>query len=225
MSRVLISPEEIAIGSQLLLWAETYLMRDEEKIQRPYRPRTVCPFVEASVRRNAFFMTFHSEIGGDQVEPIVDLLSSYIKPFARRPGKKAEKTHQALLVVFPRLDPSSYHLLDKAHELTKDRMVESGLMIGQFHPECRTPAVHNSAWRGVSVAPYPLMAIRHMVVHDILFLRERKDWFLQYQARYGNKYERPSALTACNAHLLPVYNEAKMKFLELDTSWQKEPTK
>jgi hypothetical protein len=214
MSRTLISPEELEIGAQLLKWANTYLMGEEERIKRPYRPRTVCPFVEYYLRNNSLFMTFHSEITGEEVEPIVKLLLDYINPFiVGRDNKGVDYGNKALLVVFPRLISTNYHSLDVVQEVSKDKMVENGLMIGQFHPECRTSAIHNSAWRGVSVAPYPLIAMRHMVVHDILFLRDRRNWFLHYHSRYGAKYERPEILGALSAHLVPVYNEAKNKFL------------
>jgi hypothetical protein len=223
MSPTLISPEEIEIGAQLLKWADTYLMSEEEKIRRPYRPQTVCPFVEASVRNNALFMAFHSEIAGDEVEPIVRLLADYIKPFVIvRNDKGVDHSNKALLVVFPRLISKNYRSLDVVHELSKDKMVENGLMIGQFHPDCRTSAIHNSAWRGVSVAPYPLIAMRHMVVHDILFLRHRRNWFLHYHSRYGAKYECPNVLGALSAHLVPVYNEAKNKFLGLESTMTPE---
>jgi hypothetical protein len=56
-------------------------MGEEARIKRPYRPRTACPFVEASVRNNALFMGVHSEITGEEVEPIVKVLLDYIKPF------------------------------------------------------------------------------------------------------------------------------------------------
>jgi hypothetical protein len=90
------------------------------------------------------------------------------------------------------------------------------LMIGQFHPQCGTPAIHNASWRGVSVAPYPLIAVRHMVVHDILFLRSQKNWFLHYSRRFGARYERANDLGAHNCHLSQAYNEARNKFIGAD---------
>jgi hypothetical protein len=212
LSRAFISREEIAIGCKLLAWAENYLMGNEEKIMRPYGPRTVCPFAEASVRKNALYMVFHSELTGEDIEPILSLLVDYINPFIVQDSTK-EKSHKALLAVFPRIGPEHYGSLDRVHELIKDRMVANGLMCGQFHPQCRTPAIHNPAWRDVSVPPYPLIAIRHMVVHDILFLHDKKQWFLHYHLRYGAKYDRPGALGGRNAHLVPIYNKAKCKFL------------
>ena len=215
MPRSPISPEEIAVGAQLLTWAQTYLMAEGERIKRPYGPQTVCPFVETSLRNNALSMVFHSDITGEEVDPIAALVNSYINPFTNeRDPAPAANSPKALLIIFPRLAAAYYHSLDLVQERLKDTMVENGLMIGQFHPQCKTPAIHNFSWRGVSVAPYPLIAMRHMVVHDILFLRSRRNWFAHYHRRFGGRYERPNGLGARNAHLVPIYNEARDNFLE-----------
>jgi heptaprenyl diphosphate synthase len=214
MSRTLISSLEVEVGAQLLTWARTYLMAEEEKIGRPYRPQTVCPFVEAVLRKNALHMVFHSEITRDEVEPIVEVVTSYIDHFIKDRGDAhASNPNKALLIIFPRLPAANYYILDLVQEQMKDRMVDRGLMIGQFHPECQTPAIHNFSWRGVSVAPYPLIAMRHMVIHDILFLRHRRNWFLEYHSRYGAKYEQSNCLGAHYAYLTPIYNDAKNRFL------------
>ena len=215
MSRALISPDEIEIGAQLLMWVKTHLMAKEEKVKRPFQQQTVCPFVEASLRKNSLYMVFHSEVIDGEVQHLANLVTSYIDPFITDCGEiKAANSTKALLIVFSRLDPKHHHALDVVQALTKGRMIERGLMIGQFHPHCRTPAIHNAEWRSVSVAPYPLIAIRHMVVHDILFLHDRRNWFLHYHSRYAAKYERPDSLGMNKAYLLPIYNEAKRKFLD-----------
>jgi heptaprenyl diphosphate synthase len=94
-------------------------------------------------------------------------------------------------------------------------MVENGIMIGQFHPKCHTAAVHDPAWRSVSVAPVPLIAMRKMVIHDILFLREKR-WFLEYSKRYGASLERRRQWNATYAFLWSTYTTAKDKFLDQD---------
>jgi hypothetical protein len=119
LSRAFISREEIDIGCKLLGWAENYLMGNEEKIMRPYGPRTVCPFAEASVRKNALYMVFHSELAGEDIEPILSLLVDYINPFIVQDSTK-EKSHKALLAVFPRIGPEHYGSLDRVHELIKE---------------------------------------------------------------------------------------------------------
>lgn len=94
-------------------------------------------------------------------------------------------------------------------------MVERGIMIGQFHPQCRTAAVHNPTWRSVSIAPHPLIAMRKMVMHDILFLREKR-WFLEYEKRFGASLERCRNRNAAYAFLWSTYVEARTSFKDQD---------
>jgi heptaprenyl diphosphate synthase len=215
MSSALISSKELEIGAALLAWTKTYLMGEQTKINRPCGSQAVCPFVEASLRTNALYMAFHSEIMGREIEPIIELVRSYSSAFIGPCGdpEGARNPYKALLIVFPRLLATNYTRLDVVQERAKDQMVEKGLMIGQFHPQCRTPAVHNLAWRGVSVAPYPFIAMRNMVVHDILFLNSRRNWFWAYYKRYGAKLEKPNAATTHSSYLVETYKDAKAKFV------------
>jgi hypothetical protein len=213
-SNAFLSPEHVRIAQELTDWAREFLMAENEKIKRPYGGQTVCPFVEASVEKNAFYMVFHNEINGEDAEPIVDLLLEYISPFQiHAPYRDVEQVNKALLIVFPRIPERHYWVLDAVHQLTKDRMVESGLMINQSHSKCKTAAIHNPDWNGVSVSPYPMMAMRMMAVHDILFLGSKEQWFLHYHSRFGHHFDRPQLLGKHNQHLAPLYAAAKSKFL------------
>jgi hypothetical protein len=214
-NKAFISPEQIVIGQSLLKWAREFLMAEDARVKRPYGGDTVCPFVKASIDSNAFYMVFHNEINGEDPEAIVDLLLEYISPFQiHGPYRENEQVNKALLIVFPRIPAEHYWVLDSVHQLTKDKMVEAGLMINQSHPKCRTPAIHNPEWTSVSVAPYPLMAMRMMAVHDILFLGSKKQWFLRYHSRFGNRFDRPELL-GVNRHLAPLYAKAKAKYLSI----------
>jgi hypothetical protein len=60
-------------------------------------------------------------------------------------------------------------------------------MVGQFHPTCTEPAARNTTFM-VNRAPVPLVAIRRMALHDVLFLHQWEDWFLEYSNRFGHRY-------------------------------------
>ena len=214
MSHALITPEAIKVGAELLTWAERHLMRPHPRLHRPYTPPLVCPFIEASIKQNTLLFAFHNEVTGDAVLPIITILETHAA-FLSTAGSECERAQnfqEALLIIFPGLSSERYTVLDNVHELSKDSMVERGLMIGQFHPSCRTGAIHNPAWQQVSIAPYPLIAMRRMVMHDILFLCEKEHWFIQYDKRYGAKLRSSKAPAASTAYLLAAYNAAKVKF-------------
>jgi len=209
-----LSPEHFDIGQKLLGWAKDFLMADDPRIKRPYGTNVVCPFVEASVKANAFYMVFHNEINGEDPEAIVDLLLQYISPFQiHAPYRDSEQVNKALLIVFPRIPEKYFWVLDAVHQLAKDKMVEAGLMINQSHPKCKTAAIYNPDFTTVSVSPYPLMAMRMMAVHDILFLGAKEQWFLHFHSRFGARFAKPGVVGPLNKHLEPLYKAAREKYL------------
>jgi heptaprenyl diphosphate synthase len=103
------------------------------------------------------------------------------------------------------MGPAGWDCLDAVYAYLKDFAVESGLMIGQFHPRCDERAVRNPDF-AVSVAPVAMLAIRHMAPHDILFLHHSGQWFKEYDLRFGSHFERGRIRDPL---LLSLYREAR----------------
>ena len=153
-------------------------MKEHEEIRRPYPPQTVCPFVRASMKANCLYMVFHNEFDGQDALAIADQILEYVKPFKQAPPiSPYEQTLKALLIVFPNIEDRLMTVLDDCHRMIKPKMVELGLMVGQFHPKCYERPIHNPQWNAVSRSPVPLMALRHMVIHDIMFLGDNEATF------------------------------------------------
>jgi hypothetical protein len=209
----LLAPQDIELGRTVLHWAENYLMKDHAEIKRPYGSQVVCPFVEPSVKANSFYMAFHKEINGQDVRSMADVILSYIEPFKNAPPYDANQQRQkALLIVFPSVEKSSLRCLDVCHEIIKPKMVEVGLMVGQFHPRCQEAAVHNPDWREVSKSPVPLIAMRNMAVHDVMFLANDKEWFKTYNVRFGDYFRDRANIPEHDRHLIKYYETARSKF-------------
>ncbi len=209
----LMSPEDAKSARRLLVWAKKYLMREHESINRPYPPQTVCPFVEASVRANSLYMVFHHDFDGRCPAAIANQVLEYIGPFKQAPPLAPnQQTLKALLIVFPKIEEEFLDALDVCHEMIKSKIVASGLMVGQFHSKCEERGIHNPAWNAISRSPLPLVAMRHMVIHDIMFLESDEGWFRAYDANFGARFAEPGkCLTAYQKHLLACYERAKAK--------------
>jgi len=67
-----------------------------------------------------------------------------------------------------------------------------------------------------SGGPYPLMAIRNMEVHDIVFLADGKhlDWFAEYNARYGEGFKDPEKFDDKSKALFSYYQRAREAYLK-----------
>lgn len=188
-------------------------MTENEQIKRPIGGQTVCPFVKGSVENNSFYMEFHDEVTGQSEEQIEKTMIDSISTFTRLgPFADNEKLHKALLVIFPNLPEKQTKVLDIAHSSIKSEFVRNGLMVGQFHKNCDERGIYNPGFK-VSVSPFPLIAIRHMAIHDIIFVKENSEWFHHYNLRFGHRFNEPKGIEDYNQHLIKYYDEAKRRFI------------
>ena len=208
-----LSPSLLKLANEVLQWANEFLIPESEHMHRPHGSQSVCPFVGSSLDHDCFFMVFHPEINQYSGQVIEQLLVNYIASFRQLgPFEPGDKLRKALLVVFPSIPEKQTRLLDRAHATLKTKFVDAGLMIGQFHQHCDVPSVYNRNFM-VSRSPVPLMVIRHMALHDILFLAENEAWFQAYNVQYGHRFNEPDKIEGYNKHLIEYYLKAKEKFM------------
>lgn len=214
MDNAFLSPRYLVIANEVMAWANSYLTESNPNIRRPGNNQEVCPFVRDSLENDSFYLAFHPEVNGQRDEPIQRIMYEYINVFKETPPfDPVERRKKALLVIFPEIPPERTYVLDIVHSKIKHKFVDSGLMTGQFHQNCDTRGIYNRGYR-ISISPYPLIAVRHMALHDIIFLKENEDWFKAYNIRYGEKFKEPDKLDDYQKPLLGTYLEAKEKFLK-----------
>lgn len=213
-----VSAEDVRCARRILVWARNYLGQEQESVRRPYPPQTVCPYVEASLKANSFYMVFHTELNGEDAAAIADVILGYVNPFKEAPPfGQHEQGLKALLIAFPNIEEKFLTALDECHRMVKPKIVRLGLMMGQFHPRCRERAIHNPEWKAILQAPVPLMAIRHMTLHDILFLHDNEEAFRAYDGRFGDRFAQGGdSLSPYQKHLIPYYERAKSFYASLE---------
>jgi hypothetical protein len=208
-----VTPDHVNTGMRVLDWATNYLTREDTRLNRPHPPQTVCPYVEASLKSNCFYMVFHDEFDGRNCAAIADRIIDYALPFkAAQPTACNRQTLKALLIIFPNIKPEFFTVLDECHLKIKPEIVELGLMVGQFHPECREQAIHNPRWNSISKSPVPLMAMRCMSIHDIMFLGDDSQTFRAYDREFGFQFAaQGKSLTRYQEHLFRYYERARSR--------------
>ena len=212
MKPALLSPQHLQIAAEILAWTREYLMAENPLIHRPRGSQVVCPFVEASVASNHFYMAFHPEVNGKSERHIEDIMFGYVEDFLEaQPFESELELTKALLVVFPELPEGKTEVLDIVHRRIKPGFVGRGLMVAQFHRRCNERCVYNGGLK-ISSSPHALMAIRHMAIHDILFLNTELTWFKEYNIRFGDKFRDPEKIEDYNKHLVDLYQRAKNRF-------------
>jgi hypothetical protein len=169
-------------------WLREYVAVGDERVGRS---GPVCPFIPRTLAQHSLESKVRLDIDGSSEPELTDQLRAEISEFGKagRPPNNTGVLLQSRLIVMPRMGPEGWERLDSVYASLKDFSVESGLMIGQFHPNCDERAVRNADFR-VSIAPVAILAIRHMAPHDILFLHHSARWFKEYDSRFRSHFER-----------------------------------
>ncbi|WP_433286318.1 DUF6875 domain-containing protein [Pseudonocardia sp. CA-142604] len=169
-------------------WLREYVSVGDRRIGRS---GPVCPFVPRALNEHALETHIRYDIDGSDEPELISTLQTEIREFgtAGHPPRSSGVLLDSRLIVMPRMGPEGWERLDAVYERLKDFAVQSGVMVGQFHPNCDERAFRNSGFR-VSIAPVALLAIRHMAPHDILFLHDSERWFREYHRRFHSYFER-----------------------------------
>jgi len=122
--------------------------------------------------------------GDWDLSQIVVVIRQAILDFPSLQWRDTASRSNALILAFPNLDPRQAKILDAAHYEMKDEVVQSGLMFAQFHYECDVRSARNVAVK-VGIAPVPMISLRNMAFHDLLFLSDQPSWARKYESIFG----------------------------------------
>lgn len=165
-------------------WLNDYVCRPNDQLGRT---GAVCPFASPSMRAGSLEIQVRTAGRAPTAATLTDLCRQALDDFDRIEWRGSNPALWSLLVAVPDLT-ADFSLLDEAQRAVKSAAVARGLMIGQFHPECDEPSARNPGFP-VSRSPVPLVVVRAMALHDILFLKDRKEWFTEYHRRFGGHYK------------------------------------
>ena len=212
----MLSNADVLVATAVLQWASEHLCTPNDRMRRsrngPAEP--VCPFVKPALASSCFYIDVRREINGLSPGPIADAMLKYretlrsVPPF--RPAEQGLKT---IIAVFPEIGAETAPVLDLVHSQIKSAFVQEGLMVTQCYPGCDMRSVRNPELRAYD-SPYPLMAMRLMAIHDILFVGDCEEWFSAYSLRFGARFRDPRTLQDYEQPLLDEYSRAKARFVK-----------
>jgi heptaprenyl diphosphate synthase len=167
-------------------------LRDYVSRPAPAMGRTgpVCPFVPPALSAGAMRFRFHYGLDGLDKAVLTALVTESLHEFQMTtdpPGRSGSSLASALIVL-PDAVPGGWKVIDDVYAELKELAVQLGLMIGQFHPACDERSVRNGLF-AVSRSPVALFAVRHMAVHDVLFLHGQSSWFEAYHLRFARHFQ------------------------------------
>ncbi|MGA4792071.1 DUF6875 domain-containing protein [Nocardia sp. AB354] len=172
-----------ATAKQVKDWLREYVALPHTELGRR---GPVCPFVRPALKRDAVILCCASWQPGDGADHLQRIAYLAMNKYNDLRPTITHGELFALVVVLPAMPREQWRLIDAVHPRIKNRAVTTGLMVGQFHPECPTPAIHNPRFH-VNRSPMPLLVIRQMAVHDILFLADEPGWLRAYHQRFPRR--------------------------------------
>lgn len=161
-------------------WAKNWLSKSHPNLGRT---GAVCPFTGTSIKKNLFWVAF---VRGDNLDhdSMVDLLEAIAATLpALPPVDRPESIYKAVVVVFPEV--TEFGQIDAVQNECKYAFVQRGLMVGQFYPGHQEKGLRNPDFRPLD-APFPMLAVRQMVVTDHPFLCGNDKWMAAYDARFAS---------------------------------------
>lgn len=159
-------------------WVTTFLSAPNPDLGRP---GDVCPYTRRSLGDGAFWISELSDavLTSDTAETI---LEDVIEVFEEIAGHIRDPKLLTAVIVMPHL--TNFDAIDTVQANMKDIFVSKGLMIGQFYPGCPEPGLWNPNFHPLD-APYPMLAVRHMVPSDFPFLIGKIEWMKAYLKQFA----------------------------------------
>jgi heptaprenyl diphosphate synthase len=203
-------PIEANFDEQLKLvneWLCEYVSVSDPRVGRS---GPVCPFMPRALKQLAVQTRIRPDIDGLAEPELIDALLAEVGDFGKcgRPDSSSGVVLDSRIIVMPAMTSAGWRNLDASYPHLKRAAVESGKMVGIFHPECDDRAVRNNDFR-VSVAPIAMLAIRYMAPHDILFLGDSIEWFKEYDSRFGERFAKNHVRDSL---LIDLYSTAREKY-------------
>lgn len=147
-------------------WIEEFLAQRHPQLGRD---GDVCPFVTRSLNRDLLDVeSFDVREGDDAMRDRARELRDAL--LIRSASAGDNRVYLASVIVpYGQPDRIITRQIERVQSALKPEFVSRGMMIGEFWPGHTMPGLHNRSFRPLA-APVPMLAIRHMVVTDLLFL-------------------------------------------------------
>ncbi len=170
--------------SAAITWVQSYLARPHAKLGRP---GMVCPFAQTALAMDSLRIAVVKPESTNRKAEIASAINFHKRAFISRPVPEAERIFHATLILFPTISPDEApELIDQVKEELKPSFLRLGLMLGEFHASNESPGLHNPDFKPLR-SPIPMLAIRHMVPTDLVFL-DRPEYDVKTRLHYLEAY-------------------------------------
>lgn len=179
--------EHLPAFSTLLTWTEEFICQPHPQLGRE---GAVCPYVSTAREKGLLWLTAYSA-WRPGIEDVSAMSIRYRDWFLTlEPLRGADARYKTILMLFPTLpENEAPAIIDQTQILLKPEFVSRGLMIGQFQARSNEPGAWNPEFHPLR-SPVPLLVMRPMAPHDILFLSKEERYVSAYLKAYGRHVPR-----------------------------------
>lgn len=164
----------------LVDWVETYLMSAHADLGRP---GAVCPFTRQAAKLDTVRLGISTAAAADEDAAFAVVRRSFADLDAI-PAQASLQHFRTVILGFPGCaDPAGTAMLQRVQKRLKFASLQRLRMIGLMHPDSEAPGLWNPQFRPLR-APFPVVAVRHMVEHDAPFAARHPLLLLPYLARF-----------------------------------------
>lgn len=153
-------------------WVSSYVMKPHPDLGRS---GVVCPYVPPAMKLSSVWLAVvHTE--AVTKNDLCGIVEKYTKLYQSLEVSTDEaKELKTLILIFPDIkDHEAPFLIGGVHRMMKPRIVDAGLMLGEFYNGNESPALHNPQFHPLT-SPMPLLIYRRMVPNDLVFLTKPSD--------------------------------------------------
>jgi hypothetical protein len=180
---------DLPVIERVAAWVDDFLVKPHPDLGRT---GSVCPFMPRALAKNlvTYAVVHTANRSQDDIDRVIGQFRS---DFLRmEPTHGPEQTDKTIVVILPDVsEQDAPEMIDETHRRLKSDFVESGLMIGKFHPRSEEGGLHNPGFRPLR-SPVPLLAIRYMVDSDLPFLNRANDAVtdrVKFLEAYGQRFD------------------------------------
>ncbi|WP_326617968.1 hypothetical protein OG863_11225 [Streptomyces decoyicus] len=156
---------DMQILTEIAHWLRSFLTHAHPDLGRK---GAVCPFMEQSLKLGRTALSSVDISGPRGTGRLANTARSALARLGDRSAPDSVYNAFVMVPVGESAEVRRERILEVQQEL-KAEAVEAGKMVGEFYPGHPMPGIHSETFRPL-VSPHPVLAVRAMVVTDILFL-------------------------------------------------------
>jgi len=180
--------EDLEVLGTMLCYVREFLAKTHPDVGRG---GPVCPFIPKALKLDCLYLQVSRGRTRHEVRRAVEDAKAAFGGL--KPNTGNMRFFRAVVLVFPEVPiKNANSIIDGTQQELKDRFVQDGLMLGEFHLLNNAPGLRNANFFPLR-APYPCLAMRHMVPSDLPFLKDKKEWTQAYLGQFDSAENFASA--------------------------------